>query len=200
MSYRPFRKISLCLLAACAVSFAVSSLSAQTATAPTVNPSRVDVFLGYSYFGAHGKVQPAGIAYTAVDEGAIGSGAYWFNKYVGGEVLGIANPDGVNDGFYGYYAGPIFRAPMQDFTLFAHGLAGGVQSSGPNNDENGNTPIFYNEPYQWEPACSLAAAWTTTCLGSTTTSVSGCLKQITVTCTSITVRPPRAPRLHQPAI
>ena len=149
MSYRPFRKISLCLLAACAVSFAVSSLSAQTATAPTVNPSRVDVFLGYSYFGAHGKVQPAGIAYTAVDEGAIGSGAYWFNKYVGGEVLGIANPDGVNDGFYGYYAGPIFRAPMQDFTLFAHGLAGGVQSSGPNNDENGNTPIFYNEPYQW---------------------------------------------------
>jgi len=149
MSYRPFRKISLCLLAACAVSFAVSSLSAQTATAPTVNPSRVDVFLGYSYFGAHGKVQPAGIAYTAVDEGAIGSGAYWFNKYVGGEVLGIANPDGVNDGFYGYYAGPIFRAPMQDFTLFAHGLAGGVHSSGPNNDENGNTPIFYNEPYQW---------------------------------------------------
>jgi hypothetical protein len=149
MSYRPFRKISRCLLAACAVSFAVGSLSAQTTTAPTaVNPSRIDVFLGYSYFGAHGKVQPLGVAYTSITEGAIGSGAYWFNKYVGGEVLGISNPDGVNDGLYGYYAGPIFRAPMQDFTLFAHGLAGGAQSSGPNNTENGPAQ-FYNEPYQW---------------------------------------------------
>jgi hypothetical protein len=152
MSYSPFRNISRCLLAACAVSFGIASLSAQTAPAPSgPNPSRVDVFLGYSYFGAHGKVQPQGIAYTSIDEGAIGSGAYWFNKYVGGEVLGISNPDGVNDGFYGYYAGPIFRAPMQNFTLFAHGLAGGVQSSGPNNDEAGPAQ-FYSEPYQWGPS------------------------------------------------
>jgi len=152
MSYSPFRNIGRCLLAACAVSFAIGSLSAQTTTAPgTPNPSRVDVFLGYSYFGAHGQVKPQGIAFTSVDEGAIGSGAYWFNKYVGGEVLGIANPDGVNDGFYGFYAGPIFRAPMQNFTLFAHALAGGVQSSGPNNDENGSAQEYY-EPFQWGPS------------------------------------------------
>ncbi len=154
MSYRPFRNISRCFLAACAVSFGIASLSAQTAPATSgPNPSRVDIFVGYSYFGAHGQVKPSGIAYSSVDEGAIGSGAYWFNKYVGGEVLGISNPDGVNDGLYGYYAGPIFRAPMQNFTLFAHGLAGGVQTSGPNNDENGPPPaIFYNEPYQWGPS------------------------------------------------
>jgi outer membrane protein OmpA-like peptidoglycan-associated protein len=149
MSYRPFRNIGRCLVAACAVSFGIGGLSAQTTSAPsTINPSRVDVFLGYSYFGAHGKVLPQGIAYTSVDEGAIGSGAYWFNKYVGGEVVGISNPDGVNDGFYGYYAGPIFRAPMQDFTLFGHGLAGGVQSSGPNQTEAGPAQ-YYGEPYQW---------------------------------------------------
>jgi hypothetical protein len=152
MSYSPFRNIGRCLLAACAVSFTIGSLSAQTVTAPsTPNPSRVDVFLGYSYFGAHGQVKPQGVAFSSVDEGAIGSGAYWFNKYVGGEILGIANPDGVNDGLYGYYAGPIFRAPMQNFTLFAHGLAGGVQTSGPNNDENGPAQEYY-EPYEWGPS------------------------------------------------
>jgi outer membrane protein OmpA-like peptidoglycan-associated protein len=149
MSYRPFRNLGRCLVAACAVSFGIGSMSAQTTAAPsTINPSRIDVFLGYSYFGAHGKLQPQGIAYTSIDEGAIGSGAYWFNKYVGGEVVGISNPDGVNDGLYAYYAGPIFRAPMQDFTLFAHGLAGGAQSSGPNNTESGPAQ-YYAEPYQW---------------------------------------------------
>ena len=149
MSYRPFRNISRCLLAACAVSFGIASLNAQTAPAPSgTNPSRVDIFLGYSYFGAHGKVQPQGIAFSSVDEGAIGSGAYWFNKYVGGEVLGISNPDGVNDGLYGYYAGPIFRAPMQNFTLFAHALAGAAYVDGPNSSA---PATFEHEPFRFGP-------------------------------------------------
>ena len=37
-----------------------------------VNPSRVDVFLGYSYFGAHGQVKPAGINYSSINEGGYG--------------------------------------------------------------------------------------------------------------------------------
>jgi hypothetical protein len=157
MSYRPFRSIGRYLLAACAVSLGTASLSAQTApstTAPSttapggVNPSRVDVFMGYSYFGAHGQVKPAGIRYSSVDEGAALSGAYYFNKYVGGEILGFANPDGQNDGLYAGYVGPIFRAPMQNFTLFAHGLVGGVRIGGPNND---NAATFEHEPYRWGP-------------------------------------------------
>jgi len=40
---------------------------------------------------------------------------------------------------------------MQNFTLFAHGLAGGVQTSGPNNDEAGPAQS-YSEPYQWGPS------------------------------------------------
>jgi hypothetical protein len=152
MSYRPFRSIGRFLLAASAVSLGVASLNAQTApaagtTAPSgPNPSRVDVFLGYSYFGAHGQVKPAGIAFSSVDEGAIGSGAYYFNKYAGFEINGMFNPNGQNDGLFSGYAGPTFRAPMQNFTLFAHGLVGGVRIGGPNSDV---PATFEHEPYTW---------------------------------------------------
>jgi hypothetical protein len=154
MSFRPFRNISQLVVAACAVSLGATSLSAQTAPSSAstgVNPSRVDIFLGYSYLGAHGQVKPQGVPFSSVDKGAIGSVAYYFNKYVGGEIVAISNPDGKNDGFFGGYAGPIFRAPMQNFTLFAHGLAGGVRSAGPNNDGPGATPFYY-ENNQWGPS------------------------------------------------
>ena len=149
MVYRPFQNLSRLMLAACAVSLGVGSLNAQTsATAPVgLNPSRVDVFLGYSYFGAHGQVKPAGISYSSINEGGIGSVAYYMNKYVGGEFIAAIHPDGKNDGFYSYSAGPIFRAPMQNFTLFAHGLVGGGYLGGPNS---GSLPL-YHEPYRWGP-------------------------------------------------
>ncbi len=69
MTYRPFRSLGRILLAACAVSLGVASLGAQTpapaAPASGSNPSRVDIFTGYSYFGAHGRVQPQGIPYSS---------------------------------------------------------------------------------------------------------------------------------------
>jgi hypothetical protein len=155
MSYRPLRNISRYLLAACALSLGAASLNAQTAPSTTLNgpnPSRVDIFLGYSYMGVHGQVKPQGVPYSSVNEGVIGSGAYYFNKYVGVEGIFIDNPDGNNDGFQAGYAGPIFRAPMQNFTLFAHGLAGGVRSAGPNNDGPTAGANFYAEPFQWGPS------------------------------------------------
>jgi hypothetical protein len=148
MSHRPFRSIGQFLLAA---SVGIASLGAQTPAAGTTapsgpNPSRVDVFLGYSYFGAHGVVKPSYLPFSSVDEGAVASGAYYFNKYVGGELLMFDNPNGQNDGLVGGYAGPIFRAPMQNFTLFAHGLVGGVRIGGPNSE----IPATYeHEPYTW---------------------------------------------------
>jgi hypothetical protein len=161
MSQRRFRNIGRYALAACAVSLVTVSLSAQkshkkpkadtpsTTSSSETNPSRVDIFMGYSYFGAHGVVKPAYIRYSSVDEGAIMSGAYYFNKYVGAEITGIANPDGQNDGFYGGYAGPIVRAPMQNFTLFAHGMVGGVRGGGPNSEV---PATFEHEPYRWGPS------------------------------------------------
>ena len=151
MVYRPFRTISRFLLAASAVGLGVGSVNAQTAAPGTaapggINPSRVDVFLGYSYFGAHGQLKPQGIAYSSINVGGIGSGAYYMNKYAGGEIVGSVHPDGKNDGFYSISAGPIFRAPMQNFTLFAHGLVGAGRLGGPNSQNP-----FYHNPYQWGP-------------------------------------------------
>ncbi|MEO7028715.1 MAG: hypothetical protein ABI147_04865 [Acidobacteriaceae bacterium] len=147
MSYNPFRNIGRLLLAACAVSFGVISLSAQSTNAPgDVNPSRVDVFMGYSYFGAHGQVKPANIRYSSIDEGAMLSGAYYFNKYVGAEVIGSFHPDGQNDGLYSGTLGPIFRAPLQNFTLFAHAGAGGANLGGPNSEV---PATLEHEPYRW---------------------------------------------------
>jgi outer membrane protein OmpA-like peptidoglycan-associated protein len=104
--------------------------------------------MGYSYFGAHGQLKPAGINYSSIDLGAIGSGAYYFNKYFGGEFIYANHPDGKNDGFSSTSVGPIFRAPMQNFTLFAHGLAGGGRLGGPNSEG----PVPYHNPYTWGPA------------------------------------------------
>jgi len=144
MSYRPFRNIGRLALAACAVTFGVAIAGAQSTLPNAPNPSRVDIFTGYSYYGLHSLNQPSGEQFGSVNEGAIGSGAYYFNKYFGGEIAMIANPNGQGDGFYGYYAGPIFRLPLQNYTLFAHGLAGGVHGVGPNNPGG----VGYN-PYQW---------------------------------------------------
>jgi hypothetical protein len=144
MSYRPFRNIGRLALAACAVSFGVASLSAQSTLPNAPSPSRVDIFTGYSYYGLHSDNQPTGEQFGSVDEGAIGSGAYYFNKYFGAEIAMIANPNGNGDGFYGYYGGPIFRLPMQNYTLFAHGMVGGVDGVGPNNPGG----VGYNS-YQW---------------------------------------------------
>jgi outer membrane protein OmpA-like peptidoglycan-associated protein len=155
MVYRPLSSLGRSVLAACAVTLGAGSLGAQTAPSTPApagpNPSRVDIFTGYSYFGAHGQLKPAGVNYSSVDYGAAGSGAYYFNKYVGAEVQFTAHPDGRNDGMYFASGGPIFRAPMENFTVFAHGLAGAARVGGPNNS---GTP-FYHEPYQWGPTLAV---------------------------------------------
>ena len=73
--------------------------------------------MGYSYFGAHGRVAPAGLPYSSINYGAIGSGAYYFDKYFGGEVIYTNHPDGVNDGMSGISGGLIARLPMENFTM-----------------------------------------------------------------------------------
>jgi outer membrane protein OmpA-like peptidoglycan-associated protein len=146
MVHRSFRNIGRFALAACAVSVGAASLNAQTPAPMGPNPSRVDVFAGYSYFGTHSALNPSGVQYSSDNLGAIGSVAYYFNKYVGGEVNFVAHPDGNNDSLYTASAGPIFRAPMQNFTVFAHGLVGGADLLGPNDD----SPAGYSHnPYQW---------------------------------------------------
>jgi hypothetical protein len=120
-----------------------------TKTAPTVNPSRVDIFLGYSYLSPHGYI--AGERYHDVNIGAIGSGAWYFNKNFGLEATVASHPDGPGDGFTEFSLGPIVRFPTQDVTPFLHANVGGVRMGGPNFNGFTTTgaPIHMVNPYTW---------------------------------------------------
>lgn len=133
------------------------ALPAQEAPKPAANtsraesPSRWDIFAGYSYLAPKGTVevlQNDGVTvlpetFKSMDAGIIGSGAYYFNKYVGAQVEGAAhdlwrNSSSSNGGAGTISGGLIARFPTPDITPFIHGLVGGVDLGGPEH-----------EPYKW---------------------------------------------------
>ena len=155
MHSRLLNSLSRILLVGCAVGIGASSMYGQAAssTPPEAPISRIDVFLGYSYLAPKGSVatpQPDGTtftdSYSSINAGAIGSVAYYFNKYVGGQIEYANHPDGANDGAQTAQAGIIFRFPVQGMVPFVHGLAGGVRLGGPNAEP------FAAHPYTWGPA------------------------------------------------
>jgi hypothetical protein len=120
------------------------------------SPSRWDIFAGYSYLAPNGTVetntttpgQTVPYSYDAVNFGLIGSGAYYFNNHIGvqaevaehewgtqkaGSNIGT---EGNDDGFVTASGGVIFRYPLGNITLFAHGLAGGAWVGGPHYEPN----------------------------------------------------------------
>ena len=151
-----FRAFTFASLALAPVALAAQdSGSPAPKTSPSDYASRWDIFAGYSYLAPHGTVnvpQPDGVTtlpfnYNAVNVGGLFSGAYYFNKWVGGQVeyglheWGAANPNGSNngtkgndDGFQTISGGIIFRFPMEDITPFVHGLVGGASISGPDKN------------------------------------------------------------------
>jgi outer membrane protein OmpA-like peptidoglycan-associated protein len=157
MLFRVFSKWSGKLLVGCMIGVGASSMYGQTtAPAPAEPPiSRIDVFMGYSYIAPKGHVTtalPDGTTFTsnlsAIDKGAIVSGAYYFNKYVGGQVEIGFHPQtgGYNDGGYTAQGGIIFRFPVQGMVPFVHGLAGAATWQGPDN------PPFTTLRSTWGPA------------------------------------------------
>ena len=159
MECKKFRMYGRLLTTVCAVGLTTSSLMAQSAPASKqsaasteINPiSRVDLFAGYSFLAPHGSIN--GNAYSKATAGAIGSGAYYFTKFLGGEVGGDSHPDGAGDGFTTLDVGPILRYPLARATPFVHVLGGVSRVGGPNY----NTPagVHMVNPYKWGP--SLAA-------------------------------------------
>ena len=151
---------SIVALAAVAVVPAIAAAQGAAAPAPKVSPedyaSRWDIFAGYSYLAPHGTVQVpqangavVPYSYDAVNLGGLFSGAYYFNKYVGGQVefglheWGTQNSNGSNvgthgndDGFTTYSGGIIFRYPTGDITPFVHALVGAARVSGPDHNPN----------------------------------------------------------------
>lgn len=156
MEFTKLRSCGRLLTAACVLGLGTTVLMAQQAsTTPAapmpagVNPSRVDIFAGYSYLAPHGNIN--GAKYNSVNVGAIGSGAYYFNKFFGAEVSGASHPDGKGDGFTTLNAGPIFRYPTENMTPFGHFLVGTTRVGGPNYDAllpNGML-FHYVNPYRW---------------------------------------------------
>src|SRR6201992_2820201 len=130
---------------------AAPAAPAPATTAPRAPyASRIDIFLGYSYLAPHGSVTiPGGnlvgingpVTYSAVDAGAIGSGTYYFNRYVGAQAEVSVHPDGNNDGATVASGGIVFRYPTEDITPFVHFEGGAVRLGGP-----------YKQPYTWGPA------------------------------------------------
>jgi hypothetical protein len=123
-------------------------------------PSRWDIFAGYSYLAPKGTVtttnpngQTVSASYDAVNVGGIGSGAYFFNRFVGVQAeFGIhewgtqVSPSsnigshGNDDGFITIAGGLVLRFPDENITPFVHALVGGALVGGP-----------YFEPNKWGP-------------------------------------------------
>jgi outer membrane protein OmpA-like peptidoglycan-associated protein len=91
------------------------------------------------------------VNYSSITYGAIGSVAYYFNRYVGGQIEYANHPNGANDGAQTAQAGIIFRYPAEGMTWFAHGLAGGVRLGGPNFPGNASGDLV-GHAYTWGPA------------------------------------------------
>jgi outer membrane protein OmpA-like peptidoglycan-associated protein len=161
MHSRFLNSLSRILLVGCAVGVGASSMYGQTSSSTPAAPaeapiSRIDVFLGYSYLAPKGSVTtplPDGTSFTSsyssINAGAIGSVAYYFNKYVGGQIEYANHPDGNNDGAQTAQGGIIFRYPVQGMVPFIHGLAGGVRLGGPNDEP------YAAHAYTWGPALTV---------------------------------------------
>ena len=107
-----------------------SGVTAQTAPAPAANPpqapssytsdetqpSRFDVFAGYSYLSPNSAVN----GNKGIKNGFTVAGTYWFNKYFGG-VIETGEHWGDINTFNTLTAGPTFRIPLEGITPF--GLA-----------------------------------------------------------------------------
>lgn len=154
-----FSSISRILLAGCVLGVSASGMlygqnSSSLPAAPTEQPlSRVDVFAGYSYAAPKATVDTPEANGTFfpqrpsdIDVGAIASGAYYFNRYVGAQFEYANHQEGKNDGYQDAMVGLIARFPYESGNVepFVHGLVGGTRFGGPNN------PNFHN--FTWGPA------------------------------------------------
>ena len=146
-------------LAVALVALTPVALSAQTSGksgSTGHNPSKWDIFAGYSYLAPKGTVTSPTItggtqsgSYKAINVGGLFSGAYFFNNHVGaqveygfhewGEQSNNGSPIGThgnNDGFQTVAGGLIGRFQSDNITPFIHGLVGGALVNGPNFQPN----------------------------------------------------------------
>ena len=126
-----FTRLALTLASAVLMPLAMVAQDAAKPATPASsadNPSKWDIFLGYSYLAPKGQISPTDNARSITDGGII-SVARYFNNYVGVQVEGDIHNDRrettkVSDDFNGLSGGLIFRFPAGDITPFVHALVG----------------------------------------------------------------------------
>jgi len=96
--------------------FLAVSISAMAQTSDETQPSKVDVFAGYSYLSPNGAIN----GNKGITSGFTVASSYWFNKYFGGVVETGTHLGDINT-FNTLTVGPTFRIPLEGLTPF--GLA-----------------------------------------------------------------------------
>ncbi len=154
------RALAVAALAALPMAMVAQSAptSKKTSAASENYASRWDIFTGYSYLAPHGTVNTPtatpGVSvplnYSSINLGAIGSVAYYFNRYIGGQIEYANHPDGPGDGAQDIGGGLIARYPTGNMTPFVHGLIGAVRLGGPNDP-----PADLWHGYTWGPALTV---------------------------------------------
>ena len=160
------RTLALAAIATASVAvLAQSAPAAKGAQSGEPYASRWDFLAGYSYLSPHGTVNTptatptvtVPLTYSSINLGAIGSAAYYFNRYLGGQFEFADHPDGPGDSAQTASGGLILRYPTGNITPFIHGLAGGVHLGGPNYP-----PGVYNRGHDlyahastWGPALTV---------------------------------------------
>jgi len=154
MSARVLKSVSRVLVLALVALMPVALLAQAKApkASPGDNPSRWDIFGGYSYLAPRGAVTtllppsttPVTANYDAVNVGGLISASYFFNRYVGVQAEygihewgdgsstgGNIGTRGNDDGFQTVAGGLIARFPDGNITPFVHALVGGAYVDGP---------------------------------------------------------------------
>jgi hypothetical protein len=155
--------LALAFVALLPVALSAQAASSNSKVAPGDNPSRWDIFMGYSYLAPKGAVttspptgSPITANYDAVNLGGLVSGSYFFNRFIGvqgeygihewgSEVPGRSvGTHGNDDGFMTIAGGLIARYPNGNITPFVHGLVGTAMVGGP-----------FHQANKWGPALTV---------------------------------------------
>ena len=124
--------LSRVLLAVVAASIsAMAQAAPQTSSSDETQPSKVDVFAGYSYLSPNGAIN----GNKGITKGFTVASSYWLNKYLGGMIETGTHLGDINT-FNTLTAGPTFRIPLEGITPFGLATFGinreapaGIQSS-----------------------------------------------------------------------
>ena len=127
-----------------------------SASADVVRPSKIDAFLGYSYFATSSALQPSGVPFDPIAAGGSASITYYLTRHLGVETLFGAHEGGFNsltqqiypnDSVFFLTAGPTYRQRVNNrWVVFGHVLLGAGDLLGPNSDVQ--TSFTHND-YRW---------------------------------------------------